>query len=40
VLPKGVEAGEEGCMYSARCDVPVCLFVGVGVGDVGGFVAE
>jgi hypothetical protein len=40
VLPKAVEAGNEGCMRSAGCEVAVCLFVSVWVGDVGGFVAE
>jgi hypothetical protein len=40
VRPKGSEAGKEGCVCSARCEVAVCLLVSVLIGDVGGFVAE
>jgi hypothetical protein len=40
VSPKGDEAGEEGCVCSARCEIVVCLLISAPVGDVGGFVAE
>jgi hypothetical protein len=30
----------EGCECSAGCEVAICLFVSVWVGDVGGFVEE
>jgi hypothetical protein len=40
ILQKVVEAGEEGCVSSAGCEVAVCLFISVWVGDVGGFGAE
>jgi hypothetical protein len=40
VMPEWGEAGKEGFVCAAVCEVAVCLFVSVGVIDVGGFVAE
>jgi hypothetical protein len=37
---RGARRREEGCVCSARCEIAVCLFVSVWVGDVVGFVGE
>jgi hypothetical protein len=38
VVPEGSEEVEKGFVCSAGCEVAVCLFACVWVGDVGGFV--
>jgi hypothetical protein len=40
VLPKGGEAGKEGCVCSGRCEVAICVFASVRVGDVDGYVVQ